>query len=276
MVGTSATQFGYFPFYPFSWHAGTMTNLFEPLPSCDYNSGGYPFACGGSALDVNSHGDIVGSAVVIDLTFTQYMVRGPFLYRDGSFTDLGSLPGYIGGAATAINDRGEIVGTAGVGSGNPGCCGGEPPTPEGGRAFLYAGGAMTDLGTLGGAHSGASDISQNGKVVGVSDGLDGTRHAFLWSVEGGMRDFGTLGGSFSEATAVNRNGSIVVGNSTTSTGEMHGFVYAGGKMVDLNDLIDPNVGTVIDVRDINHSGQIVGRMAFTDGKRNALLLTPRK
>jgi probable HAF family extracellular repeat protein len=274
VVGTSATQPGYFPNYPFSWHAGSMTDLFQTLPACSYQADGYPFSCRGSALDINSNGDIVGAAVVAGPTSTQFALQGAFLFHNGTFTDLGSLPGDLGSTATAINDQGEIAGMSGVSFAGAYCCGGEPPTLDGGHAFLYAHGSMRDLGTLGGAYSAANDISENGKVAGFADLPSGERHAFHWSHEGGMRDLGTLGGGFSEATAINRNGTTVVGNSTTATGEMHGFVYAGGKMVDLNDLIDPHVGVVIDVRDINHSGQIAGRMAFTNGKRNAMLLSP--
>jgi probable HAF family extracellular repeat protein len=276
VVGTSATQPGYFPNYPFSWHAGSMTNLYRSFPSCSYFGGGYPYGCRGNALDINSSGDIVGSGFVANPTFTQFPLQGAFLYRNGAFTDLGSLPGYPGSTANAINDRGEVAGTSGVAFTWMSCCGDEPPTLDGGHAFLYTAGAMKDLGTLGGAYSGANDISENGKVVGFADVPSGARHAVLWSPDGAIRDLGTLGGNFSEATAVNRNGTTVVGNSTTSTGEMHGFVYAGGKMVDLNDLIAPTVGTVIDVRDINNSGQIAGRMAFINGKRNAMLLTPTR
>ena len=53
-------------------------------------------------------------------------------------TDLGTLPGDKISSAVAINDRGQVVGAAG-------------PTPMTGHAFLYSDGAMTDLGTLGGA-----------------------------------------------------------------------------------------------------------------------------
>lgn len=276
VVGTSAAQPAYFPNYPFSWHAGVMTNLFQTLPSCSYQSAGFPFSCRGNALDINSRGDIVGSAFVADPTFTRLALQGAFVFRNGVFTDLGTLPEYHDSTATAINDHGEIAGTAGVSFVGMSCCGDEPPTLVGGHAFVHTHGAMTDLGTLGGAYSGANDISENGKVVGFADLSGGERHAFLWSPDGGMHDLGTLGGNFSEATAVNRNGSIVVGNSTTATGEMRGFVYARGKMVDLNDLIAPQIGTVFDVRDINSSGQIAGRMAFIDGKRNAVLLTPTR
>ena len=47
------------------------------------------------------------------------------------------------------------------------------------HAFLYSGGAMIDLGTLGGSWSTALGISDTGQVVGRSATADGTEHAFI-------------------------------------------------------------------------------------------------
>ena len=69
-------------------------------------------------------------------------------------TDLGTLGG-TNSYAIAINDRGQVVGYSGTDRGMTG------------HAFLYSDGAMTDLGTLGGAvGSWASAINDRGQVVG--------------------------------------------------------------------------------------------------------------
>ena len=56
---------------------------------------------------------------------------------------------------------------------------------------------MIDLGTLGGASSGAEAVNDSGQVVGGSQTASGANHAFLWTQAGGMVDLGTLGGTFS-------------------------------------------------------------------------------
>src|SRR5205823_6561077 len=90
-------------------------------------------------------------------------------------TDLGTLGGadcYV----SAVNSSGQAVGYSGTGSNY--------------HAFLYAGGVMQDLGTLGGdAHSFANAINNASQVVGHS----GSGRVFFYSA-GTMHDIGTLGG----------------------------------------------------------------------------------
>lgn len=47
-------------------------------------------------------------------------------------------------------------------------------------AFLWRGGALTDLRTLGGTNSEASGVNERGTVVGRAQAADGTYHAFAW------------------------------------------------------------------------------------------------
>ena len=61
------------------------------------------------------------------------------------------------------------------------------------HAFLYGGGTMKDLGTLGGADSTAFDINDAGQVVGAAKTAGGFHHAFIYR-GGKMTDLGTLGG----------------------------------------------------------------------------------
>ena len=96
-------------------------------------------------------------------------------------TDLGDLGG---GASLAygINAGGQVVGkslTAG----------------DSYHAFLYNGGTMTDIGTLGGiGDSVAYGINSAGQIVGQSCTVSGlANNAFFYSA-GRMTDLGTLGG----------------------------------------------------------------------------------
>ena len=250
VVGGSAANPGNGPFQPFVWQNGVMTALFADLPACEINTHG---ACSGSANDINSAGQIVGRRYVEVSSAGGWTIHdGAFLYSGGATIDLDGVD------AAAINDRGTVAGTSRTG-----------------HAAVFAGSVTYDLGTLGGTTSSARDISGNGNVVvGVSK-VGNDSHAFIYT-DGQMRDLGTLGGSFSEATAVNKKGTIIVGNSTTANGEMHGFVYSAGKMVDLNDLIPPGVGTLIEAQDVNDHGQIAGRMAFVGGAANAAVLSPAR
>lgn len=87
-----------------------------------------------------------------------------------------------------------------------------------GALLADAGYARTDLGTLGGLRSYASDINDRGIVVGWSETASGEVHAFRWTAGRGMVDLGALPGhSFSQATGIVNawlpNGGQVVGVS---------------------------------------------------------------
>ncbi len=120
--------------------------------------------------------------------------------------------------------------------------------------------AETDLGTLGGLESYASDINDRGLVVGRSQDAAGVVRAFVWTADQGMRDIGTLGGRFSLATGVS-NAGHVVGSSETAAGENHAFIWTQASgMQDLGTL----GGTSSAAYDVNSLGEVIGEA------RNAL------
>jgi probable HAF family extracellular repeat protein len=61
------------------------------------------------------------------------------------------------------------------------------------HAYLWSGGVMQDLGTLGGSSGADTAINDLGQVVGNSRTAGGELHSFLWQ-GGAMTDLGALGG----------------------------------------------------------------------------------
>ncbi|MGA7686950.1 MAG: Ig-like domain repeat protein [Terriglobales bacterium] len=130
---------------------------------------------GATATGINSSNEVVG----------YYFANGSRTSNAFSWTADGGFQsfGASGTLAFAVNDAGTIVGQA---------------TNHGGyqHAFMWAGGAATDLGTLGGASSRAYSINKNGWVVGTSltTATTGIVHAFLWTPTGGIQDLTMLAG----------------------------------------------------------------------------------
>jgi probable HAF family extracellular repeat protein len=131
-------------------------------------------------------------------------------------------------------------------------------------AFLYIGGAMTDLVTLAGLpYSCAYGINNRGQVVGWAEsGLgQGYSHAFLYS-GGTITDLGTLpGGPLTYGISgapipygINDSGQVV---GSANFGYNEAFLYSGGTMLDLNNLVTLPSGVYLtNAAAINDRGQI--------------------
>jgi probable HAF family extracellular repeat protein len=194
----------------------------------------------------------------------------------GTMADLGTLGG-TQSFATGVNDSGQIVGSSGGGS-----------IAVASAAFLYSGGKMIDLGSLGGSgvqdDSQANAINNLGQVVGAS--YTGTTDAFLWTpstpngTSGTMIDLGSLGSGYTVAYAINTAGQVV-GISHTSSGLQHAFLWTPttpngntGTMIDLNTLTGSNTVSLEGALGINDRGQIVGFGTFkSGGSDHAFLLS---
>lgn len=197
-----------------------------------------------AARGVNSLGVVVGHVGVT--------VPNEGVYQQAAKWDAGAaVPlGTLGGDfsyAYAVNDFGEAVGMSLL-AGN-----------QGWRAALYKGGAVVNLGTLGGGNSQAYDINNAHQVVGVSDTSTGQPHAVLFNLDAGghvtsLQDLGTLDGKSSYANAINAGGVIV------GTSGYRAFKWEADVMTDLNSLLPPNSGWVLEVAyGINNQGSIVGQ-----------------
>jgi probable HAF family extracellular repeat protein len=160
--------------------------------------------------------------------------------------DLGTLEGLS--TARGINNADKVVG-------------GSSTSDELGHAFLYSGGVMRDLGTLGGSQSFASDINSTDKVVGSSNTNDFNQpeRAFLYS-GGVMRDLGTLGGSRSAANGINNTDKVVGFSLMSDDAAGHAFLYSGGQMSNLGTL----GGSDSNAFDISDADKVVGISSTSD------------
>ena len=240
VVGTSSN--GGFYVHAFLWQSGTMTDL-GSLLSGNYNG----------AYDINDAGQIVGEASTLGDTAGYAFLRQP----DGTVINLGTLPGYVGSTAFSINSAGQVVGVAWTAS-------------HAGRAFLWQGGVMTDLGTLPGytSNSYAYDINTAGQVVGYASNASGTTRAFLWQSGSGMTNLGTLGGADSAAYGINDTGQIVGSSGILGGPITHAFFRStDGTMTDLGVL----AGYTSSAQAINNALQIVGASTSSEGPSHAFL-----
>lgn len=89
---------------------------------------------------------------------------------------------------------------------------------------------LTDLGSLGGAYTFATDINDSGQVVGYGQNGEADERGFIWQ-DGVIEEIGTIrGGRESRAYAVNNIGTVV-GWSTTSGRGPHAFTWTSQKGV---------------------------------------------
>lgn len=182
--------------------------------------------------------------------------------------DLGTLPGHKASYGAAINGPGQITGTSRNNS-----------SPQNPHAFLWDG-QLRDLG----AATGANDLNDDGVVVGARV-IEGASHWTAFALATGdanpqFEDLGPLpipGYVGSEAMGINNHGDIV-GHSFTDFGvgqDIRAFLRrADGVMQDLNTLIPPNSGWLLNwATAINDRGFIAGTGTF-QGERRGYLLRP--
>jgi probable HAF family extracellular repeat protein len=234
VVGTNGLYVGRDPYFsPLNvlWWYGTTTDLGDFIPAA-----------------INDAGQIAGSVPYDPNLIHENMAgltRRAALWQGGTVKDLGVLPGEDASQASGINASGQMVGYSYYvrqGFGNP-------FNPH---AFVYDGGAMHDLGTLGGTNG------YGGQPMGYG---------------------GSASDSDSRALGINDAGQIVgSSNAPGGVGVTHAFLAqwapGGGVMIDLNNLLPANSGWVLNEADaINNAGQIVGFGSHNGQKQVPFLLT---
>jgi len=134
---------------------------------------------------------------------------------------------------------------------------------------------MVELGTLGGAYTGALNVSADGSVVvGSSHDASGKKRAFRWTKLEGIKDLGTLGGLESNAHAASENGAVIIGASSVGTGadfsngNIHAFRWT--RVDNVMQSLGGLGGNYSSALFISRDGSVVaGRAKLADGNLRA-------
>jgi probable HAF family extracellular repeat protein len=270
------------PFYPncfldcfishaFLWRYGHVTDL-GALPGNNGGNSSFGFA-------INKSGLVVGiSENGTTDPVTGFPSTSPVAWLYGHIFNLGGFGG-TQGAANMVNNRGQIVGYSTNTTPDPYAFNAYFPTTTQMRAFVWEGGRMRDIGTLGGPDAAATTISESGLVIGQSytsftpDPDTGSPIAdpFLWDGRR-MIDLGSLGGVGGVPQWVNNNGQVVGYSFIPSTGRVHAFLWDRGQLNDLGTLYP---GSASGAFWINEAGVITGfdapyAVVWKHGKRTVL------
>jgi probable HAF family extracellular repeat protein len=222
--------------------------------------------CGAQAADsstgvaINSAGNVAGYS-----SFTGGYVHAVY-FAAGRIKDLGTLGGNSS-YAYGVNSSGQVTGYSETAAGAN-------------HAFITHAGGLTDLGTLGGDSSVGYAINASGLVTGSSQiAGNAATHPFLFN-KGVMHNLGGLGGTAGVGLAINSSGEVV-GYATVPSGHSRAFLFTGGKLVNLNTLIDPSdplalYVTLISATGISKTGFIAanGIDSRYPGVNQVFLLTP--
>jgi probable HAF family extracellular repeat protein len=166
--------------------------------------------------------------------------RADFQY---TLVDLG-----VGIHANAVNDSGQFTGYLATASGAT-------------HAFLSApnGGALQDLGTLGGSTSSGYAINDSGQVAGSSTTANGATHVFLTAPNGGaLMDLGSIGSATTVGLGVNASGEVAgTAQSTNSGSSPLAFLSGPGGGTPLRSLGTLGGSSSFGLA-VNNSGQVAG------------------
>ena len=187
---------------PFLYHDGTMTLISDTY---------------GWAAGINDNGEVTGV-----FTPPGLLEQHAFVYQNGVFTDIGTLPGYSNmpyALPYAINNSGTIVGDSNA------------------AAFVYENGRMSIVKRL--SARTAYAVNDGGDVVGMLETVRGgapfDNHGFLFS-NNSMIDIGTLDGdsnSVSVPLGINRTRQIVGVAWKDGNSEERAFLWQNGVFTEL-------------------------------------------
>ncbi len=286
IVGHSTTAEG--SEHPFIYSNGRMTDIGVLSGASSQDDSGFAWA-------INSSGAVVGqSQTAAGQTHT-------FLYESGQLRDID--PDALFSAGLAINDAGQITGVRAVPGGSStayryqngtfedinapgvqssigrlinraGDIAGSITMQAEQHAFLFSGGALGDIGTLGGPNAFPSAMNDLAQIAGFAFTSGDIFHAMV-ARDGALVDLGSLASSpndFSRARSINRSGHVV-GWTATPDGTTSAFLSNGAGMQDLRALVTSDAPEINDALCINDAGQIAAT-GMVGGRPHAFLLTP--
>jgi len=248
----------------FRWENGVLADL-GTLPGGNFSH----------ATSINARGWATGgSGTAKTDRLTGWPEEHAVLWKKNEIVDLGTLRDGLDSAGLTVNNAGEVVGIATVDTTlDPFQLG---PWPYPTHAFIWRGGLMQDIGTLGGANSFPTSGCNNERsnlVVGWSftnstpnatTGIP-TQHAFVWD-QGTLTDIPTLGGTSAWGQCANNRGQVIgysnlIGDvGCPSDCAIHTFLWDRGTLQDLGTL----GGTSSVPLWLNNNGEAVGA-ALTAG-----------
>jgi uncharacterized membrane protein len=182
---------------------------------------------GFNATDINDRGVVLGTVQVLLPPPTGFQTS-VFLWDEHNGTRV--LPklstGNVG--VTYINEDNTVVGAAESRAPLPGERRANPLSFTPGDVPVHAwrwteDGGLQDLGTLGGKHSVAWAVDEQGNAYGWAMNAAGVQRAVKWTVDGRKIELGTLGG-YSQTGGVNKHGAVP-GQSVTPGGQAHAMLY---------------------------------------------------
>jgi probable HAF family extracellular repeat protein len=271
----------------FAYPLSGFRTVFSYHPSTGFVDLGTVSGYSAEGIGINDRGQICG---VVARTGGQ----ASFVYAPGTgFTIIGDFGPNEVNAGDRINGSGIVAGTIELANGSI-------------RAYRYsAATGVQELGTLGGDNSRGYAINEAGWVVGTSQVADGSWHAFVFRDGEGMIDLGPgyasginnlgvaagisdgrpvlfrndaiipLGTAFglTYVNDINDHG-VVVGGYVDQQGLSQSFLATEADgLVNLNSLISPDAGWLLNANAINNSGQIAGTLSF-DGAVWAAVASP--
>ena len=206
--------------------------------------------------DVNSSGQATGWSNSGPPTNTNYR---PYLYSNGSITNLTPLGTGTNALAIAMNDSARIVGYSELA---PQAAGGAFSGQIHGF-FSDNGGVLKDIGTFGGASSQAWGVNDNGVVVGQAQNSNNLSRPFVWRDLNNdglwqlneMIDVGWINGGVNGRLFAINNNNVAVGNNIDgATGFQTATLWK-----------DDNANGVSDPGELRLLGTLGGSTSFAQG-----------